>query len=423
MATERITIENFKGISHLDLEVKPFTVLIGPQSVGKSVTAKLLYYFQSVILEIFNVATNDSDDPPEARLLERFSKLLPEPTRKSGKSSVHYFIGESSISLTHGEATDSNWQITLPKFLEEEFSKIRKEFSKEKKAQTEDDLRKLSFLRMQAQQTFLTRIQETAGLTATYNPRFIPAGRSFFAQVEKDVVSFFESASLDPFIAEFGRYLARIKDLQLSPPPKPKHFEKSGPLAAALAEQLLSGKYFREAQRDYLSVQDGRKLPASLWSSGQQESLPLVFMLQKYSEGSLKPRTGTWLFIEEPEAHLFPTSQKIMVELVSLAFNSSAGKLKLFVTTHSPYVLSTLNVLLKAGQIFQTKAADATHVKASKIVPDLEALKSESVGAYYMDRNTCRSIIDEETGLIDGRAIDDVSGEIAEQLDALSDSQ
>ena len=38
MPTERLIIDNFKGISHLDLEVKPFTVLIGPQSVpGKSV--------------------------------------------------------------------------------------------------------------------------------------------------------------------------------------------------------------------------------------------------------------------------------------------------------------------------------------------------------------------------------------------------
>jgi predicted ATPase len=31
MATERIVIENYKGIKKLDLEVRPFTVLIGPQ--------------------------------------------------------------------------------------------------------------------------------------------------------------------------------------------------------------------------------------------------------------------------------------------------------------------------------------------------------------------------------------------------------
>jgi hypothetical protein len=423
MEKARISIDNFKGISHLELEVKPFTVLIGPQSVGKSVTAKLLYYFQSVVGELFNAATGVSEGSLESRLLERFSKLLPEPTRKSGKSTVRYFVGENCMSLNHAGQADSGWQIALPEFLEEEFGKIRKEFSELGEPQTEDDLKKLGFVSMQAQERYRKRIHEKLGARATFTPRFIPAGRSFYAQVEKDAVSFFKSAALDPFVAGFGQYLARIKDFQFSRMGHPKMPEKSGLLAADLAESLLSGRYQREAQKDYISVQDGRKLPPALWSSGQQESLPLVFMLQKYSEGFLKSRTGTCLFIEEPEAHLFPASQRKIIELISLAFNSSEGALNLFVTTHSPYVLSTLNVLLKAGQVFQNKTSDAARAKASKIVPELEALAPDGLGAYYMDQRECRSILDEETGLIDGRAIDDVSGELAEQLDALIESQ
>jgi hypothetical protein len=92
-----------------------------------------------------------------------------------------------------------------------------------------------------------------------------------------------------------------------------------------------------------------------------------------------------------------------------------------FVTTHSPYVLSTLNVLLKAGQAFQKKPKNGAHTKVSKIIPEAEALVPSQLGAYYMDQTGCR--IDDETGLIDGRAIDDVSGELAAQLDAISDSQ
>lgn len=420
MATERITIENFKGISHLDLEVKPFTVLIGPQSVGKSVTAKLLYYFESVIWEIFGAATGDPESSPESRLLERFSRLLPEPTRKSGKSSVSYFLGDDCISLTHVGHAESGWQISLPRFLQDECSRIRKEFTEAGKSQTEDDLRKLSFLRMQTQQRYLKSTQERLGTRATFSPRFIPAGRSFYSQVEKDAVSFFESAALDPFVAGFGKYLARIKDLQFQPQARSR---EAGALAAGLGERLLSGKYRREGQKDFISVQDGRKLPAALWSSGQQESLPLVFILQKYAEGHLRPRTGTSLFIEEPEAHLFPASQRTMMELICLAFNSCGGTLNLFLTSHSPYVLSTLNVLLKAGQYFYQDTSDEVLAKVAKVVPELEALEIESLGAYYMDQAGCRSILDEETGLIDGRAIDDVSGELAEQLDALTDSQ
>lgn len=49
--------------------------------------------------------------------------------------------------------------------------------------------------------------------------------------------------------------------------------------------------------------------------------------------------------IEEPESHLFPESQKYMTELVALISNC---KHSVVLTTHSPYVLGTLDNLLYA---------------------------------------------------------------------------
>lgn len=417
MPTENLKIENFKGISRLELEIKPFTVLIGPQSVGKSVTAKLLYFFKTVVWEVFNAAAEGSDVSLDSRLLERFSKFLPLPTHKTGKSMVRYSVGDFVFVLTSGQ-DEGGWQIELPAFLREEYAKIKKNFAEVAKQQTEDDLRRLTVYRFEAQQHYFKLIQDKLGPSSTLVSRFIPAGRAFYSQVEKDVVSFFESASLDPFMAGFGKFLAQLKDLPLHHRAKP---QKSAALAAELSERLLSGKYQREGQRDFISVKDGRKLPTALWSSGQQESLPLVFLLQKYAEGFLRPRNGMCLFVEEPEAHLFPASQRTMVELIALAHNCGKGELNVFITTHSPYVLSTLNVLLKAGYIFQKKPTGAKHDAASKVVSELEALNPASFGAYYMDQSGCRPIVDAETGLIDGSAIDDVSGQLAEQFDALSD--
>jgi len=420
MATERITIENFKGISHLELDVKPFTVLIGPQSVGKSVTAKLLYYFQSINLELFQLAIND-ETSPEPKLLELFENYLPEPNRQDGITSITYAIGENCISLTHSGEPSSAWKLKLPKIQIDEFAKIRSEFSAAKKVQNEDDLSKITFQRSQIQQMFLKRRSEELRGNSVYNTRFIPAGRSFYAQVEKDMVSFFESATVDPFVSKFGKYLARLKGSKTSQTVvKASEFSQ---LAAQIAERLLSGSYYRESQKDYIKVSNGRKLSTILWSSGQQESLPLVFLLRMYIDRVMKPLhlSKTSLFIEEPEAHLFPTSQRSMVELIALAFNALNGSLNLFVTTHSPYVLSTANVLLKAGQLYDANPTGQALSKVSKIVPKSKALNPSKVGAYYMDARGCRSIIDPETGLIDGRAIDDVSAELAEQLDALSD--
>lgn len=43
---ETLTIKGFAGIESLEIQTRPFTVIIGPQSVGKSIVAKLLFFFK-----------------------------------------------------------------------------------------------------------------------------------------------------------------------------------------------------------------------------------------------------------------------------------------------------------------------------------------------------------------------------------------
>jgi hypothetical protein len=414
MAIERIVIENFKGIKKLDLEVRPFTVLIGPQSVGKSTTAKLLYYFKDIVRETIQAAIAEPESSLESHLIKRFLNFLPPPTRKSGKSVIRYSVGKEVFLLTSGGTGDSNWCIELPKIFRDEFAAVKNEISKPSK-QTDDARYALEF---NSEYKFRGGLKKKLGPHFFFAPQFIPAGRSFYAHIEKDPVSFFERATLDPFIAEFGKRLSRLKDDFSRALPRPDDKRpKVAQRAAQLAEQLLSGRYQPEGNRDFIIIGDGQRIPGALWSSGQQESFPLVFFLYRLCQFGLIDES---LFVEEPEAHLFPASQRNMVELLALAFNARAGKLTLFITTHSPYILSTLNVLLRAGQLGGNKLNNGAN---GGVVNPLEALASNSVGSYYMDQNECHSIIDTETGLIDGSGIDDVSGEIAEQFDALNSLQ
>jgi predicted ATPase len=55
-----------------------------------------------------------------------------------------------------------------------------------------------------------------------------------------------------------------------------------------------------------------------------------------------------FLILEEPEAHLYPDSQKCIAELLGLF--SHAGN-PAFITMHSPYILGTFNNLLNAHEI------------------------------------------------------------------------
>ena len=61
---EKIEIKNFVGIKDITLEVKQINILIGSQASGKSIIAKLLFYFKNFIFEIIRTAQQfkDTDD-------------------------------------------------------------------------------------------------------------------------------------------------------------------------------------------------------------------------------------------------------------------------------------------------------------------------------------------------------------------------
>ena len=60
------------------------------------------------------------------------------------------------------------------------------------------------------------------------------------------------------------------------------------------------------------------------------------------------------VFLEEPEAHLFPSTQKdIMYDLVKILNRNKWSSI--FITTHSPYILSSLNNLIAAYDVLRKK--------------------------------------------------------------------
>ena len=46
---ESLEIQNFLTIREAKLDVRRFTILIGPQANGKSVVAKVLYFFRNFL--------------------------------------------------------------------------------------------------------------------------------------------------------------------------------------------------------------------------------------------------------------------------------------------------------------------------------------------------------------------------------------
>jgi hypothetical protein len=87
------------------------------------------------------------------------------------------------------------------------------------------------------------------------------------------------------------------------------------------------------------------------------------------------------------------------------------------ITTHSPYLLSAFNNLLEAWQVAATKPDAKDEV--ANLIEERYWIKPSDFKAYCIHDGNLESIMDEETGLINGNYLDGVSNEIGSQFDEL----
>ena len=100
------------------------------------------------------------------------------------------------------------------------------------------------------------------------------------------------------------------------------------------------------------------------------------------------------------------------------SFRARAGEMNLVVTTHSPYILTSVNNLLQAGQLYSAASAE-TAKKLGQIIHKKHVFNPGEVGFYALGNGQATDIMEAETGLINAEVIDSVSNEIAVQFGQL----
>jgi predicted ATPase len=409
---EIITIENFGGIKFIEFEFKPINILIGPQASGKSITVKLSYFFKTFFSEIFkSITNNESKRQLDTRQKERFYNYFPKESWPKGSFKLKYQLNNTTISITKSGDTALHFDYSTD--LKDIIIKGRS-FYKEEEKKLKLEPRISSFkLSRKTRTRFYECLKSEISSIATYDQFFVPAGRSFFANIQSSIFSFLsENRSLDPFLIEFGSFYENFKRFSFG-----GRNEKSWKNDTLISE-ILNGDYLREKEKDFLVHRDSRKVNLSNASSGQQETLPLVLVLNTianigFSEG------GATLYIEEPEAHLFPTAQKRIVQLLARTFNTIDSNFQIIVTTHSPYILSSFNNLIEAGKIIEEHPLSSS--KVMKIVPKEEVVKPSDLVAYSLNKGEKKVLIDRETKLISQNILDSVSDEISLEFGKLLD--
>lgn len=410
---EKIKIENFAGIKSMDLEFKSINILIGPQGSGKSITVKLLYFFKSFFNEI--IQSIDSDETKrelDKKQKEKFITFFPKDTWPKGNFKITYTVENTIIFVERRLNNQINFDYS--ESLKKIINKARKVSSAEKKRISEDPKRATYSFKRQLDERLEEHFKQEVSPESMYSQFFIPAGRSFFANIQKNIFSFLsDNRSLDPFLIEFGSFYEGLKRFYT----RETNVEKTDKEFDDIIFQILNSKYQREKEKDFLVHNDHRKVNLSNASSGQQETLPLVVILKVLNE--LQSDYGATIYIEEPEAHLFPIAQKAMVKLLARTFNSKNSKFQIIVTTHSPYILASFNNLLQAGRLSKLKPDEEKNI--SKIVSKQEQISPDLLSAYSLNLGKKVDLIDDESKLISQTILDSVSNEISIEFGNLLD--
>ena len=231
---------------------------------------------------------------------------------------------------------------------------------------------------------------------------FIPASRSFFANLQKNIFTFLASnLDIDPYLKEFGRMYENskfwYKDEMLL-----DHHKLLLNELYKLIESIVQGEYEYHDEQDWL-ISKGRRINLANASSGQQESLPMLLVLSVWP--IISNNDNGLFFIEEPEAHLFPTSQGLIISILSLLHNTLGTKF--FITTHSPYILSALNNFILAGDSLERE--EITTEEFKKINGTGAPIKFKDISAYTIINGHTENIADEEYRMIGGDVLDNIS--------------
>ncbi len=223
-------------------------------------------------------------------------------------------------------------------------------------------------------------------------------------------------------------------------------FTKNNPLKLAFTEDM---EYYHDGFNDYVKLQKtNTALLLEHTSSGIQSTVPVSVLVHYlcYITGMPSRRTPRMvqsdrdldfssenqsnrlnyynypqLFIEEPEQHLYPTSQTRLLRDIISQFSTAMKRTGypgyVVMTSHSPYILTQLNVLLKARKAFGKNREETLNIISEECI-----LPLKYYSAYFVTQDgQMKNMMDRETGLIKGEFLDAVSDTTEDELNRLND--
>lgn len=413
---ERIVINKLGPIKHCDLYIKDFMIFTGPQASGKSTVAKSIFFFKNVknllLMQINKrifMGSGIIELSTKNRLLKEIRSIFLQTFGTTWcmdrQMTIEYYYTDDifiKICLKNDPVAPNyiwiDFSDKLIYFLNL-FDNVQ--LDKLAQAYNNGDIKK----------------EIDAFFEDDSEVIYIPAGRSMMTLFSSQLMYMYsmmnddQKRSLDYCTQNYLERIMQLKPLftssvqsliksklELTDAKINKEYLHK---CADLMKKILHGEYRNVDGEERLQVAEDRYVKINFASSGQQEAVWILNVVFYYLLNNKK----TYFIIEEPESHLFPNAQKLMTEFISLAHN---GENRVLLTTHSPYILGTINNLLYANKI----SKKVTGNELEKIIDKCKWLKFEEMAAYFVDNGNINACTDEEFEAINNEVIDGASEKI-----------
>jgi energy-coupling factor transporter ATP-binding protein EcfA2 len=372
--SEKLIIRNFGPIVNVELDLRRVNVLIGESGTGKSTVAKVLAVIKKCLN---NININDIKDYTNVGIENDFSNEFLLLFRDSFLINLERFDLANYLSNeTRIAYNDELFDFNLS-----------------------EGALKLSCKNFQFDKVFF-------GDNNIFY--FIPAFRESYILLRNSYPALLNSEAKLPYLLnQFGQYFNNFRE-------QIKVFRYKG---------VLGVDYKFQNGSDLIEMSNGKIIKFEESSSAINSVVPMLVtfdgLIQKSKDSFSSNLSGNlpYVAIEEPELNCFPTTQKKVVNhfIENIKHNGEKYYCNLILTSHSPYILTSLNNLMYAYEVGKQHAEEV-----EKVIERKYWLNPNDVAAYELKTDgTCEDIFNREENLISAGRIDEISNTLNEQFDEL----
>lgn len=410
---EQLIVKNFGPFQREEVKVtfKKVTIFIGPSGGGKSTIAKLAAVFRDV--DFYASQENPSNLFDYYGLINYFSTNS-ELRLNRGKYSVKVKGRRITYDPITNRLINSQAKLAVQLSNERSSAKLPTLSSTVMNAVKSTGLNKKDMDEMVSEVQALTD-ELVVGIGSELvklifskiflytNPAYIPSERIFVSSLSNSWAGLLrDDIGLPPPLLTFANNYAQMRTA-----------------VGKLDLPLFNASYVHTEGEDFVRINGQKKLfNLSETASGIQSVTPLLVLLEHLSRNTEQAQS---FIIEEPELNLYPTAQQELLKW--LLEKCTQGENDLTITTHSPYILSHLNLLLYAHHVGNKD--EEKRRKVAAIIPEKYWVNPDEFAAYYVNgpegAGGVRSLLDPETKLISQNELDAVSGIQADEFDQLLD--